>query len=109
MAEETCMVCDKVLGDEPVFWDVSGGYWCESCGFKEMIDTLRQQLNVTELSEAKSRMALEEANGRVEQLEEILHAIHDFAEGYAEFNPTFEKVRKMAKEGLDASELHEQL
>lgn len=60
---------------------------------------LREALDRLELSEAKHRMALEEANGRVEQLEEILHAIHDFAEGYAEFNPAFEKVRQMAKEG----------
>ena len=60
---------------------------------------LRDVLDQLELSEAKSRMALEEANGRVEQLEEILHAIHDFALQYAEFNTAMEKVQKMAKEG----------
>ena len=49
----------------------------------------------------KEQMALEEANQLIEQLEEILHAIHDFASQYAAFNPAMEKVQKMAKEGLD--------
>ena len=59
---------------------------------------LRDVLDQLELSEAKSRMASEEANERIEQLEEILHAIHDFASQYAAFNPAMEKVQKMAKE-----------
>ena len=63
-----------------------------------------ENLDQVELSEAKARMVLEEANGRVEQLEEILHAIHDFASQYAEFNTAMEKVQKMTKEGLDVGD-----
>ena len=62
---------------------------------------LRDVLDRLELSEAKGRMASEEANGRVEQLEEILHVIHDFAGEYAPFNTAMEKVQNMAKEGLE--------
>lgn len=62
---------------------------------------LRDVLDQLELSEAKSRIALEEANGRVEQLEEILNAIHEFASQYAAFNTAMEKVQQMAKEGLE--------
>ena len=62
---------------------------------------LRDVLDQLELSEAKSRMASEEANERIEQLEEILHAIHDFVSPLAEFNPSFYEIQKMAKEGLD--------
>lgn len=62
---------------------------------------LRNVLDQLELSEAKSKIALEEANQRIEQLEEILHAIHDFASEYAAFNPAFEEVQKMAKEGVE--------
>lgn len=60
MTEEKCIACDKVIGDNPVFWDVSGGYWCESCGFKEIIDDLRNKLDRTELAEAKARMEIED-------------------------------------------------
>ena len=49
----------------------------------------------------KEQMVLEEANGRIEQLEEILHAIHDFASQYAAFNTAMEKVQQMAKEGVE--------
>ena len=49
----------------------------------------------------KEQMALEDANQRIEQLEEILHAIHDFVSPLAEFNPSFYEIQKMAKEGLD--------
>lgn len=54
-----------------------------------------------ELSEAKSRMGLEDANQRIEQLEEILHAIGSFAGDYAPYNSTLEKIQKMAQEGLE--------
>lgn len=49
----------------------------------------------------KEQMTLEDANQRIEQLEEILHTIHDFAGEYAPFNTAMEKVQKMAKEGLE--------
>ena len=49
----------------------------------------------------KEQMALEDANQRIEQLEEILHGIHDFVSQYAPFNSAMEKVQKIAKEGLD--------
>ena len=62
-----------------------------------------ENLDQIELSEAKVRMALEESNERIEQLEEILHTIHDFAGEYAPFNTAMEKVQKMAKEGVDES------
>ena len=56
-------LADKVIGDIPVFWDVSGGYWCESCGFKEMIDDLRSKLDRTELAEVKARIEIEAIDG----------------------------------------------
>ena len=51
--------------------------------------------------ETKGRTTLEEANIRIEQLEEILHVIHDFVSQYVAFNPAMEKVQQMAKEGLE--------
>ena len=60
---------------------------------------LRNVLDQLELSEAKSRMALEEANGRIEQLEEILHAIYELKK---ELNVSpLDEIQKMAKEGLE--------
>lgn len=62
--------------------------------FKKLIDTLER----LELAEAKGRMALEEANARIEQQDEIIAAIKDFASSYAEFTPAFEKIVKMCEE-----------
>ena len=62
---------------------------------------LRNVLDRLEFSDAKSRMALEEANQRIEQLEENLHGILDFVSPLAEFNPSFYEIQKMAKEVLD--------
>lgn len=61
---------------------------------------LRNVLDQLELSEAKGRMALEEANQRIEQLEENIHGILDFVSPLAGFNPSFYEIQKMAKEGL---------
>ena len=62
---------------------------------------LKEKLNQAELAEIKSRMELEEANQRIEQLEENIHGILDFVSPLAEFNPAFYEIQKMAKEGLD--------
>lgn len=61
---------------------------------------LRDALDQLELSEAKGRMALEEANQRIEQLEEVLNAIHERAEDLAEYNFAMKKIKDMAEEGL---------
>lgn len=53
-----------------------------------------------ELSEVKARMALEDANQRIEQLEEILHEVNKFAAEYAPFNSAMAKIQKMAEERL---------
>lgn len=60
---------------------------------------LVDRFNRLELAEAKGRMALEDANSRIEQLEDILSAIKDYAASYAEFNPTYERILKMIEEG----------
>lgn len=65
--------------------------------YNKLIETFER----LELSEAKSRMALENANQRIEQLEEILDAIGSFAGDYAPFNSAMAKVQKMAQEGLE--------
>lgn len=58
------------------------------------------KINKLELAEAKGRMALEDANQRIEQLEEVLNAIHEFSGGLAEFNHAMAKIQQMAEEGL---------
>lgn len=62
--------------------------------YNKLIETFER----LELSEAKSRMALEDANQRIEQQDEIIAAIKDFALSYAEFTPAFEKIVKMCEE-----------
>lgn len=64
------------------------------------LEQYKELYQICEKGMFKANAMYKESNELNEQLEEILHAIHDFAEGYAEFNPAFEKVRKMAKEGL---------
>lgn len=62
---------------------------------------LRNIMDNLELAEAKSRMVLEDANQRIEQLEEILHAIGSFSGEYAPFNSAMAKIQKIAQEGLE--------
>ena len=64
--------------------------------YNKLIDTFER----LELSEAKGRMALEEAGQYIEQLHDILHAIKDFSGEYAPFNSAMAKIQKMAEEGL---------
>ena len=66
----------------------------------ERYNKLRDTLDQLELSEAKGRMALEEAGLHIEQLHDILHAIKDFSGEYAPFNSAMAKIQKMAEEGL---------
>lgn len=81
MTEVKCIACDKAIGDNPVFWDVSGGYWCESCGFKEMIDDLRSKLDRTELAEVKARMEMEASEGYLTALlKKRIHQNYDLQE-----------------------------
>lgn len=65
--------------------------------YNKLIETFER----LELAEAKGRMGLEDANQRIEQLEEILHAIGSFAGEYAPFNSAMAKIQKMAQEGLE--------
>lgn len=43
---------------------------------------------------------LTDANQRIEQIEETLHAVKDFSGEYAPFNSAMAKIQKMAEEGL---------
>lgn len=52
------------------------------------------------MSEQQLLEQLTNANSRIEQLEDILSAIKDYAASYAEFNPTYEKIVKMCEEGV---------
>lgn len=65
--------------------------------YNKLIDTFER----LELAEAKARMALEDANQRIEQLEELLHEVNRFAVEYAPFNSAMAKIRKMVQEGLE--------
>lgn len=51
------------------------------------------------MNEQQLRDQLADANSRIEQLEDILSAVKDYATSYAEFNPTYEKIVKMCEEG----------
>lgn len=52
-----------------------------------------------QLSEAIHEI-IEDSKQRIEQLEEVLNAIHEFSGGLAEFNHAMAKIQKMAEEGL---------
>lgn len=66
----------------------------------EHYNKLRGTFDQLELSEAKGRVALEEAGQHIEQLHDILHAIKDFSGEYAPFNSAMAKIQQMAEEGL---------
>lgn len=59
-----------------------------------------EALDRLELAEVKGRMALEDANQRIEQLEELLHEVNRFAVEYAPFNSAMAKIQKMLGDGL---------
>lgn len=63
--------------------------------YNKLIDVLER----LELAEVKARMALEDANSRVEQLEDVLSTVKDFAADYAAFNTAMERIVKMCEEG----------
>ncbi|MCT6926369.1 hypothetical protein [Metasolibacillus sp.] len=69
--EVECILCENSIGDEPCFWDVEGGYWCEACGLKERIRIQQERLDTTELAEVKARIEIERLHRFIETLQGV--------------------------------------